>query len=190
MAEPTEKPEPSQRRLAADRFLAGVEQRAFRMALIATRHRDEALDVVQETMLSWVSHYLDHPSDAWRPLFYKVLQSRIRDWQRRTIVRRRIMVWFGRGSDDEDQALDKLAAIADPAANDPAHDLANRQTLERLLRAVERLPLRQQQAFLLRSWEGLDVAETAQAMGCSAGSVKTHLARAVASLRSSLGDCL
>ena len=190
MAELTEKPEPSQRRLAAERFLASVEQRAFRMAVIATRHGDEALDIVQETMLSWVSHYLDHPHDAWRPLFYKVLQSRIRDWQRRSTVRRRIMVWFGRDTDDEDQPVDNLAGIADPAAGDPANDLANRQTLKRLLRAVERLPLRQQQAFLLRSWEGLDVAETALAMGCSAGSVKTHLARAMASLRSSLGDCL
>jgi RNA polymerase sigma-70 factor (ECF subfamily) len=189
MAENTTQAEPSQQRLAADRFLAGVEQRAFRMAVMATRHRDEALDIVQETMLSWVSHYLEHPHDAWRPLFYKVLQSRIRDWQRRTAVRRRVMVWFGRGGDDQEPA-DILAGIADPVAGDPANELANRQTLERLLRAVERLPLRQQQAFLLRSWEGLDVAETALAMGCSAGSVKTHLARALASLRLSLGDCL
>ena len=189
MQEITSQPEPSQRRLAADRFLGGVEQRAFRMAVMATRHRDEALDIVQETMLSWVSHYLEHAHEAWRPLFYKVLQSRIRDWQRRTAVRRKIMVWLGRGGDDDEPA-DILAGIADPVAGDPANELANRQTLERLLRAVERLPLRQQQAFLLRSWEGLDVAETALAMGCSTGSVKTHLSRAMASLRLSLGDCL
>jgi RNA polymerase sigma-70 factor (ECF subfamily) len=160
------------------------------MAVMATRHRDEALDIVQDTMLSWVSHYADHPHETWRPLFYKVLQNRIRDWQRRTIVRRRVMVWFGSGSDGEDHAGDLLADIADPVGGDPENDVANRQTLERLLRALERLPLRQQQAFLLRSWEGLDVAETALAMGCSAGSVKTHLARAMASLRLSLRDCL
>lgn len=190
MAEDTTQPDPSQRRLAAERFLAGVEQRAFRMAVIATRHRDEAMDIVQDTMLAWVSHYLGHPQEGWKPLFYKVLQSRIRDWQRRTMVRRRVMGWFGRDSDDGEEHLDKLAAVPDPVAGDPAGMLADRQTLERLLRAVERLPLRQQQAFLLRSWEGLDVAETALAMGCSAGSVKTHLSRAMTSLRASVEDCL
>ena len=184
----TEAHDPSRRRLAAERFLAGVEQRAFRMAVIATRQRDEALDIVQDTMLAWVSHYLGHPQDDWKPLFYKVLQNRIRDWRRRNMVRRRVMTWLGRGGDDGQGTLDGLAVIADPGAADPAGTLAHRQTLERLLRAVERLPLRQQQAFLLRSWEGLDVAETALAMGCSEGSVKTHLSRAMSSLRASLGD--
>lgn len=177
-----------QRRLAADRFLADVEHRALRMALIATRHRDEALDIVQDAMLGWVSHYINHPEDAWRPLFYKVLQSRITDWQRRTRVRRRILGWFGQHEDDGKDGADGLALIADPTVGDPAGNAANRQTLAKLLHALERLPLRQQQAFLLRSWEGLDVAETALAMGCSAGSVKTHLSRAMNSLRTATGD--
>ena len=189
MQESATKPEPSQQRLAADRFLASVEQRAFHMAVMATRHRDEALDIVQDSMLAWVSHYLAHPHDTWRPLFYKVLQSRIRDWYRRTAVKRRVMMWFGRG-DDGEGSLDKLADIPGPAASDPASLLVHRQTLETLFHAVERLPLRQQQAFLLRSWEGLDVTETALAMGCSAGSVKTHLSRAMTALRASVGDCL
>jgi RNA polymerase sigma-70 factor, ECF subfamily len=188
MAEDTTQPDLPQRRLAAERFLAGVEQRAFRMALIATRQRDEAMDIVQDAMLAWVSHYLGHPREAWKPLFYKVLQSRIRDWQRRATVRRRVMAWFGRGGGEGEAHLDELTAIADPAAGDPASTLAHRQTLEKLLHALERLPLRQQQAFLLRSWEGLDVAETALAMGCSAGSVKTHLSRAMISLRAAVGD--
>ena len=189
MAENTIQPDPSQRRLAAERFLANVEQRAFRMAMIATRQRDEAMDIVQDTMLAWVSHYLGHPEEQWKPLFYKVLQSRIRDWQRRMAVRRRVMAWFGAGGDDA-FAVDPLTVIADPVAGDPAGTLAHRQTLEKLLRTVERLPLRQQQAFLLRSWEGLDVAETAMAMGCTTGSVKTHLSRAMIALRAALGDDL
>jgi len=148
------------------------------------------MDIVQDTMMAWVSHYLDHPQDAWKPLFYKVLQSRIRDWQRRTMVRRRVMTWFGRRDDDGEEHLDELDLIADPRAADPAGTVAQRQALEKLLHALQRLPLRQQQAFMLRSWEGLDVAETALAMGCSAGSVKTHLSRAMSSLREAIGDCL
>ncbi len=188
MAENITQPEPSQRRLAADQFLAEVEHQALRMALIATRQRDEAMDIVQDAMLGWVSHYLDHPREAWKPLFYKVLQSRVRDWQRRTLVRRRIVGWFGRGDDGGEAHPDGLAFVADPTVGDPANNAANHQTLEKMLHALEGLPLRQQQAFLLRSWEGLDVAETALAMGCSAGSVKTHLFRAMNALRASVED--
>ena len=190
MAENSSQPDPSQRRLAAERFLAEVEQRALRMAVMATRQRDESLDIVQDTMLAWVSHYLGHPQGAWKPLFYKVLQSRIRDWQRRAMVRRRVMAWFGRHDYDGEDYFDGLDLIADPHAADPASAVAQRQALEKLLHALQRLPLRQQQAFMLRSWEGLDVAETALAMGCSTGSVKTHLSRAMTSLRTSMGDTL
>ena len=190
MAEKITQPDSSRRRLAAERFLADVEHRALRMAMIATRQRDESMDIVQDAMLAWVSHYLGHPQDAWKPLFYKVLQSRIRDWQRRAMVRQRVMAWFVRRNDDGGEHLDELELIADPRAADPSSAVAQRQTLEKLLHALQRLPLRQQQAFLLRSWEGLDVAETALAMGCSAGSVKTHLSRAMTSLRSSMEDSL
>ncbi len=190
MAEKSSQSDPSQRRLAAEHFLADVEQRALRMAVIATRQRDESMDIVQDTMMAWVSHYLDHPQDAWKPLFYKVLQSRIRDWQRRAMVRRRVMTWFGRRDDDGEEYFDELDLIADPHAADPAGTVAQHQALEKLLYALQRLPLRQQQAFMLRSWEGLDVAETALAMGCSAGSVKTHLSRAMSSLREAIGDSL
>jgi len=190
MAEKTPQSDPSQRRLAAEHFLADVEQRALRMAVIATRQRDESMDIVQDTMMAWVSHYLDHPRDAWKPLFYKVLQSRIRDWQRRAMVRRRVMTWFGRRDNDGEEHFDELDLIADPRAADPPSTVAQHQALEKLLHALQRLPLRQQQAFMLRSWEGLDVAGTALAMGCSAGSVKTHLSRAMSSLREAIGDSL
>jgi len=188
MAESSIHSDPSQQRSAAERFLADVEQRALRMALIATRQRDEALDIVQDTMLAWVKRYLNRPQQEWKPLFYKVLQNSIRDWHRRSGVRRRLMTWLGRGDGDGDGHHDALTAVADPNAPDPVGVLDHRQTLERLLHAVQRLPLRQQQAFLLRSWEGLDVSATALAMGCSEGSVKTHLSRAMASLRAAVED--
>ena len=190
MVASTTQPDPSRRRLAAENFLAGVEQRAFRMALIATRQRDDALDIVQDAMLAWVKHYLGHPQEEWKPLFYKVLQSRIRDWWRRAVVRRRVMTWFGQSTHVGGESRDMLATIPDPVAGDPAGVVAHRQALEKLLQAVERLPLRQQQAFLLRSWEGLGVADTALAMGCSQGSIKTHLSRALTNLRTAMGDDL
>ena len=185
MAENITQSDPSQRRLAAENFLASVEQRAFHMVMLATRQREDAMDIMQDAMLAWVSHYLGRSQDDWKPLFYKVLQNKIRDWQRRTMVRRRILRWFG-GEDNGEETFDTSAVLADIAA-DPVNTLTHRQALENALHVLERLPLRQQQAFLLRSWEGLNVAETALAMGCSEGSVKTHLSRAMNSLRAALG---
>lgn len=178
----------AQRRLAVDRFLADVEHRALHMAMIATRQRDDALDIVQDAMLTWANHYVAYPTGDWKPLFYKVLNSRIRDWQRRSFVKWRIFGRFGHREDDSYAGVDGPDCFADPLGGDPVNDLTQRQSLERLLRGLEQLPLRQQQAFILRSWEGLDVAATAVAMGCSQGSVKTHLSRALNSLRAYVGD--
>jgi RNA polymerase sigma-70 factor (ECF subfamily) len=167
---------------ALDRFLADIEARAFRIAEIATGSRDEALDLVQDAMLKLATRYADRSEAEWAPLFHTILQSRIRDWYRRTRVRNRVRAWFRR--DDED-ARDPIEAVPDPAA-DPAERLALGRATERLDAALRALPLRQQQAFLLRAWEGLDVAATAAAMGCSEGSVKTHYSRAVHRLRAQL----
>ena len=144
---------------ALDRFLAGIERRAFRMAHIATGNKDEALDLVQDAMLKLAHKYGERAEEEWGPLFHCILQSRIRDWYRRERVRNRLREFFRSPHDEEER-----------------EDVA--------LRA---LPLRQQQAFLLRIWEELDVAQTAQAMGCSQGSVKTHLFRALQVLRTRLG---
>lgn len=133
-------------------------------------------------MLKLATRYADREEAAWAPLFHTILQSRIRDWYRRARVRNRLRAWFGRGDDD---ARDPIEAVPDPAAN-PAERLALGRVAERLDAALRALPLRQQQAFLLRAWEGLDVADTAQAMGCSQGSVKTHYSRAVHRLRAQL----
>jgi RNA polymerase sigma-70 factor, ECF subfamily len=152
------------------------------MAEFATGNRDDALDLVQDAMLGLVKKYSDRGADEWGALFYRILQSRIRDGYRRARVRNRLFGWLGRVDEDGDP----LQAVADPVNNDPADTLVNRQAIERLERALKDLPLRQQQAFLLRSWEGLDTAATAFAMGCSEGSVKTHYARALHSLREQL----
>ncbi|HEX9627545.1 MAG TPA: RNA polymerase sigma factor [Acidiferrobacterales bacterium] len=167
-----------------DRFLASIEARAFRIAHIATGNREDALDLVQDAMMKLASRYAGHDEAEWAPLFHTILQSRIRDWYRRSRVRNRLRAWLG-GEDDE---ADPIAELPDGHNPGPAARLATGRATELLEAALGRLPLRQQQAFLLRVWEGLDVAGTARAMGCSQGSVKTHYSRAVHTLRAQLED--
>ncbi len=169
-----------------NRFLAEVERRALRIAEIAVRDRDEALDLVQDAMIKLARKYGDRSSAEWAPLFYRILQNGVRDWHRRQAVRNRVMVWFGRGTQDDD--FDAVAAAPDPAGRTPDEELANREAMASLEDAVHGLPARQREAFMLRTFEGLDVAGTARAMGCSEGSVKTHYFRAIHSLREALGE--
>ena len=171
---------------ALDRFLAGIERRAFRMAHLATGDKDEALDLVQDAMLKLAQKYGQRPEEEWGPLFHRILQSRIRDWYRRERVRNRLREFF-HGSQDEEEGEDPLAQVADQAAPAPDEEVQRKRACAALDVALRALPLRQQQAFLLRIWEELDVAQTAQAMGCSQGSVKTHLFRALQVLRQRLG---
>ncbi len=172
---------------ALDRFLAGIERRAFRMAQIATGNEDEALDLVQDAMLKLVQKYGERAEGEWGPLFHRILQSRIRDWYRRTRVRNRLREFF-HSSQDEEEREDPLEQVPDGAAVAPDEDLRRKRACAALDVALRTLPLRQQQAFLLRIWEELDVAQTARAMGCSEGSVKTHLFRALQVLRKRLGE--
>jgi RNA polymerase sigma-70 factor (ECF subfamily) len=169
-----------------DRFLSGVEKRAYRMAQLATGNPDEALDIVQDAMLKLVEKYGDRSEAELGPLFHCIMQSRIRDWYRRSSVRNRFRSWLG--SHDGDDEEDPLQLLADPAGRTPEELLAARGGIEALDVALRELPLRQQQVFLLRAWEGLDVRETATAMKCAEGSVKTHYSRALAKLRQKLGD--
>jgi len=174
-----------ERRAELDGFLAGVERRAFRMAELATRDREEALDLVQDAMMALVRSYADRPSAEWGPLFQRILQNRIRDWARRRAFRAPLRAWRGR-RDGVDR--DPAETAPDLASASPA-ELAERADAGRELEAaLGALPLRQRQAFLLRAWEGLDVAEAAHAMRCSPGSVKTHYFRALQALRARLGD--
>lgn len=174
-----------QRQLNA--FLADIERRALRIAEIGVRDRDEALDLVQDAMIKLARNYATRSSDEWTPLFYRILQNGVRDWHRRNAVRRKVMVWFGKARTDEDD-YDVVAAAPDPAGRTPQEQLENSEAMVSLDTAVHELPARQREAFMLRTFEGLDVANTAKAMGCSQGSVKTHYSRAVHSLRESLGE--
>lgn len=173
---------------ALNQFLASVELKAFRIAQLTLRNEDDALDVVQDAMLQLARAYAARPEAEWKPLFYRILENRIRDVQRRRLVRGRVIAWLPfRGQDEEDDLPDPIERAASPDPL-PGHRLQLDETLSALDRAIQALPARQRQAFLLRSLEGMDVAQTAAAMGCSEGSVKTHYFRALQTLRSQLGD--
>jgi RNA polymerase sigma-70 factor (ECF subfamily) len=163
------------------RFLAEVERRAFQMAKFATRNRDEALDLVQETMLQFVRRYSIRPQQEWKALFYRVLRSRITDWYRRNLVRRKILAWLGRPEEEDPE--DPLQSLPDTGNPNPSDHVLRQEQRGVLEKAIRDLPLRQQQAFLLRAWEGMDLKQTAFVMKCSEGSVKTHYSRAVHTLR-------
>ena len=171
-----------------DRFLAEIERRAFRMAQVALRDPDDALDVVQDAMLKLARSYAARPSAEWRPLFYRILENGIRDLQRRRTVRKKFMVWLpGTHEDPDNQAQDPLDNVPDGGPDAPELMMRG-QAMEQLEVSLRALPARQREAFMLRNFEGLDVAETAAAMGCSEGSVKTHYSRAVHALREQLSE--
>jgi len=168
-------------------FLTSVERQALRMAQIATGSTEEALDIVQDAMFGLVRKYAEKPQEQWRPLFFRILQSRIRDWYRRNSVRSRWRVWFtGHGGSEEGGQEDPMAALPDKAGIDPAEQVVGRASMAVLEEALRTLSFRQQQTFLLRAWQGMSVAETAAAMKCSEGTIKTHYARAVKTLRKKL----
>lgn len=171
--------------LLLDKFLQGVQSRAFRIARIATRNNEDALDLVQDAMFKLVEKYSGHPESEWPPLFYRILHSRIHDWYRRTSVRNRFRGWLGSNEDDIE---DPIQTAPDLHGSTPEAAMESSESMEKLQEALSALPLRQQQAFLLRAWEGLDVKQTAIAMSCAEGSVKTHYSRAVHSLRKQLGE--
>jgi len=158
------------------------------MARMSTGSPDDALDIVQDTMLHFVRLYAGRPEAEWNVLFYKILQSRTTDWYRRTAVRRRFHDWFGNSRDDEDAESDAMARLPDKTSPDPAEGVMRGEFTGALQKALRQLPLRQRQAFMLRAWEGFDVAQTASAMGCSEGSVKTHYSRAVHTLQIKLEE--
>jgi RNA polymerase sigma-70 factor, ECF subfamily len=170
-----------------DQFLASVEKRAFQIAKFAVRDAEDALDIVQDAMMQLARRYAAQPSEQWKPLFYRILQNRIRDCQRRRMVKNKLFGWLpGMRFDDEEQG-DPYEATPDESQG-PADRVMTGEAMQVLEVALKELPARQLQCFLLRTMEGMDVAQTAQAMGCTDGSVKTHYSRAVHSLRARLGD--
>ena len=173
---------------ALNDFLTSVELRAFKIAVVALRHEDDALDAVQDAMLQLARAYAARPEEEWKPLFYRILENRIRDVQRRRMTRNKVIAWLPwRRGDEDDDMPDLIEQAASPEMA-PGQRLELDEAIQALERALEQLPRRQQQAFLLRTIEGMDVAQTAAAMGCSEGSVKTHYFRALSTLRRKLGD--
>lgn len=165
-----------------NQFLAGVEKRAYAMAMVSIKNPDDSLDIVQDVMLTLARKYADKSPDDWRPLFYRILRNRIIDFHRANTTRNRWFGWLGR-RDDEDETVDPLEQVAGLEQDTPEHQHSMSRAREQLNIAIGELPDRQREAFMLRAWEGLDVRETARAMGCSQGSVKTHYSRAVHTLR-------
>jgi RNA polymerase sigma-70 factor (ECF subfamily) len=166
--------------------LASVERRAFKQAVFAVKDDDSALDVVQDSMLRLSEKYADRPPQELPMLFQKILQNAIRDWFRRSKVRSTWTTLFSSFSSKDEDEFDILETLAAEQASNvpvsPDDRLQQSQVVGAIEEAVERLPARQREAFLLRYWEDFDVAETASVMGCSEGSVKTHCSRAVSAL--------
>ncbi|MBU0653715.1 MAG: RNA polymerase sigma factor [Gammaproteobacteria bacterium] len=168
-------------------FLRGVEHRAFVIARLATQDNEESLDIVQDAMFKLVQKYSAHPETEWGALFHAILHSRINDWHRRQKVRNRWRVFFFLSDNEDDEAYKPEEHVAQTQFPEPEEQALQAEMSEIMLAAIGVLPLRQQQALLLRAWEGYDIAETAKIMKCSEGSVKTHYSRAIHSLRGKLG---
>jgi len=164
-----------------EQFLAGVSARAFRFAESGLRHREDALDTVQEAMVKMLG-YRQRPADEWTPLFWAILRRKIVDMQRRRKFR---LSWLREPLRHEDGGeIDWM----DEHSPGPARQHESREAWTILVRALRALPQRQREAFTLRVLEELDVPTTARIMGCSEGSVKTHLFRAREALKAQLGD--
>ena len=165
-----------------DRFLVSVERRAYRHALFAVREGADALDIVQDAMLRLVERYQARPAVELAPLFHAILQNAIRDHFRRHGVRNRYETALPDLADPDEDPLERLLPAGAAAAGGPAEAAERAQVADLIGRGLARLGARQREAFLLRYWEGLDLAETALRMGCSEGSVKTHCSRATHAL--------
>jgi len=177
--------------LASDKelsdFLKSVERRAFKRVTYAVRDEDAALDIVQDSMIRLADKYIDRPAAELPLLFQRILSNATMDWFRRQKVRKAIVRNFSEfESSHEDGDFDLLETLAvqdeTSATESAAESVSRAQILLLIDSEVSKLPTRQREAFLLRYWEELDVAETASVMGCSEGSVKTHCSRAVHSL--------
>ena len=162
-----------------DAFFAGVRGRAFRFAEIGLRSRDDALDAVQDAMTRMLG-YRDRPAEEWTALFWTILRSRIIDIQRRRTFR---LGWMTSSDERDIEGPEWADASPDPSR---AHD--GREAWTRLAQVLGELPRRQREAFSLRVLEELDVATTARIMGCSDGSVKTHLSRARSALQKKMEE--
>ncbi|MBT9517657.1 MULTISPECIES: RNA polymerase sigma factor [Methyloversatilis] len=172
-------------------FLAAVERRAFKQAVFALRDDESALDAVQDAMMKLAEKYADRPAEEFPMLFQRILQNVIRDMFRRRKVRSTwttlLSSFTGSDEDDDYDPLDNMV-IDEPSelGRTPEQNLEQSEVMALIEREISRLPTRQREAFLMRYWEELDIAETAAVMGCSEGSVKTHCSRATHALAAAL----
>lgn len=167
-----------------EEFLKDIERRAFQMARMASGNQADALDIVQDSMFALVEKYSDKSPNEWKPLFYRILNSKITDYYRRKSVRDKVLgwtSWLHRNEDETDS--DPFENVAGAPHEAPHEMLEREQRIEKLSAAVSELPARQREAFMLRCWEGMSTAETAASMKCTEGSVKTHYSRALHTLR-------
>lgn len=179
---------------ALDHFLASVERRAFRIAMLGVRNEESALDIVQDAMMRLAEKYAQRPEEEWPMLFQRILQNAILDHHRRQKVRRAWVSLFGDllspgdSGDGDSSAESSEFDMPDAPERQPDAMAMRQQSWSLIEGAITALPLRQQQAFVLRYWEGMDIAQTAAVMGCSEGSVKTHCSRAVKALEKTLAE--
>ena len=173
-------------------FLTSVEQRAFKQAVYAVRDDDAALDIVQDAMIKLAEKYGDRPVAELPLLFTRILQNRVHDWFRRQKVRNAWVTLFsnmGKKAEENDDfyPLESLSAPEDSEIHqDGAQKLEQSQVLHALESEIAKLPVRQREAFLMRYWDELSITDTAKAMNCSEGSVKTHCSRATQTLAKAL----
>lgn len=173
-------------------FLKSVEKRAYKRSLYHVRNEEAALDIVQDSMLRLAQHYGDKPAAELPMLFQRILSNCTLDWFRRQKTRNALFSNFSdfEGAAEDGAEFDLLETYDGPQSSEVAQSaetLTQRaQTLREIEAEIQELPARQREAFLLRYWEELDVAETAAAMGCTEGSVKTHCFRAIQALSKAL----
>ena len=168
-------------------FLQGVEKRAFKRTVYHVREEESALDIVQDSMMKLAEHYADKPANELPMLFQRILSNCTLDYFRRQKTRNALfsnMSDFESASEDGDfDLLETYTPLEGSQEAESAEDTTRRaQVLREIEMQIMELPARQREAFLMRYWEDMDVAETAAAMGCSEGSVKTHCSRATHAL--------
>lgn len=184
MSSSSHRPQP----LSIDQWLKDIGRRALVMTNIALRHHDVSQDIVQDSLLAFISRYAAKPSNEWTPLFYTILRSQIMDYKRKQARRSKWLTWFSPNNDDDDDAEDPMSQIATETDENPETLLARVNDITTVQHILSQLPNRQQEAFLYRAWEGLDIKTTADIMGCSESSVKTHYTRALQALRHGLQE--
>ena len=166
-------------------FMQEVTGRALVMMESATQNQHGiAMDLVQEAFISLHKSYADRSTEEWYPLFYTILTNKLQDWRRKEARRAQPFSFFKKVSLDDDDF--EVNEVVDERALNPSDFLSQAVTADEIQEAIAGLPVRQQQAFMLRAWEGFDTATTAQIMNCSEGSVKTHYHRAIQGLRNAL----